>query len=71
MDLYANEGYRVTVTEQTINWGWESDKEKANKYLKPGEVYTVLRTEVGGWHTDVWLKEIPNVYFNSVHFQPV
>lgn len=71
MDLYANEGYKVTVTKKSINYGYDYDKEKANKHLKAGEIYTVERTEVGGWHTDVFLKEIPGICFNSVHFQPV
>lgn len=71
MDIYAEEGYKVTVTERSINSGYDSDKERANKYLKPDEIYTVIKTEVGGWRTEVWLKEVPDISFNSVHFQPV
>ena len=71
MDIYAEEGYKVTVTETSINHGYSHDKQKANKYLKSGGVYTVERTEVGGWHTDVWHKEFPEISFNSVHFHRI
>ncbi len=68
MDINAKLGYKVTVTEQTINNGYPHDKVQANKYLKVGEVYTVHHTDVGSWHTDVYLIEFPKISFNSVHF---
>jgi len=68
MEPYTPSGEKVTVTEDSINYGYDSDKEKANKLLKVGGIYTIDYTEVGGWHTDVYLKEFPGVYFNSVHF---
>ena len=69
MNIYAKEGHKITVTEETINYGYNHHKEMANKHLKVGEVYTVDHTEVGGWHTDVYIKEVPNIAFNSVHFE--
>jgi hypothetical protein len=71
MDIYAPTGYRVTVTERTINSGYDGDARQANKYLKVGEIYTIEKTEVDKWTTDVWLKEIPGQIFNSVHFVPI
>ncbi len=68
MDIYAEEGKRVKYTGKN---GYEYDKEHANKHLKVGEIYTVENTYVSGWHTDVWLKEVPNEKFNSVHFEGV
>ncbi len=71
MDIYASKGYKVTVTGRSINSGYPHDKVLANKFLKVGEIYTVEKTKVGGWHTDVWLQEVPDQFFNSVHFVPV
>ena len=58
----------VTKVKYTGEGGHEHHKEHANKYLKVGEIYTIDYTDVGEWHTDVYLKEVPNQAFNSVHF---
>src|ERR1043165_1067316 len=71
MPLDAEEGYKVTVTERSINSGYSHDKENANKHLKVGCIYTIERTDVQDWSTDVWIKEVPGVRFNSVHFKPI
>jgi len=71
MDIYAKEGHRITVTDETINYGYNHHKETANKYLKAGNIYTVDHTDVDGWHTDVYIKEVPGVAFNSIHFEDV
>jgi len=69
MNIYAEQGHKVIVTTETINSGYDSDKELANKHLKIGAVYTVEYTNVGGWHTTVYIKEMPNIAFNSVNFE--
>ena len=38
------------------------------KYLTQDEIYTVDEICIGGCSTEIMLKEIPNIYFNSVHF---
>ena len=48
--------------------GTDHDKKKADKHLKVGETYTVLKTIIHGWSTDVYLEEVEGVCFNSVHF---
>ena len=68
MDIYSEEGTKVIYTGKG---GYDHHKEHANKHLKIGETYTVDYTDVGGWHTDVYLKEVPNERFNSVHFVTV
>lgn len=65
MDIYSKEGTKVGYTGKG---GYDSDKEHANKYLKVGEIYTVDYTDVGSYHTNVYLKEFLNKSFNSVHF---
>lgn len=68
MDIYAEKEHKVTVTEKTINFGYDHDKKKANQYLKVGEIYIVDYTDVLPWSTDVYLQEFPGVRFNVVHF---
>lgn len=71
MNIYANNGHKVIVTEETKNSGHDYDKEKVKKYLNVGEEYTVNYTDVGGWSTRVYLEEIEDVEFNSVNFEDV
>ena len=68
MKLDAEKGHRVTVTEQSIKNGYDYDKEKAEKFLKVGKVYTLESMEVHNWSSTVKLQEVPNQEFNSVNF---
>ena len=69
MDIYAEEGHKVTVTEDSINNGYEPVEKHAKEFLKVGETYTIESTDVDGWNTDVYLKEFPGEIFNSVNFE--
>lgn len=51
--------------------GYPHDQEMVKKHLKVGETYTVERTVIHNFNTDVYLKEIPGVPFNSVLFEEV
>ena len=66
MNIHAEEGTKVKYTG---TGGYDEHRKHANKYLKVGETYTVLNTNVSGWHTSVFLQEVPNQCFNSVHFE--
>jgi hypothetical protein len=68
MNIYAKQGHKVIVTKESINNGNEPEAELANKYLKVGGKYTIQSTKVDGWHTVVYIQEIPNIGFNSVNF---
>ena len=68
MDIYAKQGTKIKYTGKG---GYDSDKEYANKHLSVNEVYTVCYIDVGGWRTEVYLEELPNLCFNSVHFEEV
>jgi len=48
--------------------GYDSDRKTAKKYLEVGKSYAIEKIEVGDFNTKVWLKEFPNIYFNSVLF---
>lgn len=65
IDIYSPEGTKVKYTGRG---GHEHHKKHANKYLKIDGIYTIDHTNVSNWYTDVYLKEVPNEAFNSVHF---
>lgn len=67
MNVYANHGDKILFYYP--NNGLPMDKEKAKKFLKQGEIYTVDRTKVFSDFTIVFLIEIPDVPFNSVMFK--
>lgn len=67
MNIYALNGHKVKC--KTLSGGYSYHQEIAEKYLKIDEEYTIEKTEVDSWHTDVWLQELPNVKFNSVFFE--
>lgn len=67
MNIYAKKGDKVKL--KTLNAGYDSEKEIVLHYLVLNEVYTVSCTEVGDFHTDVYLEEFPGVCFNSVFFE--
>lgn len=66
--IYSKPGTEVTTDELHITWGYESDKKKAEMYLKPNEIYTIDKIDVHDFSTTVYLKEFENIGFNSVHF---
>lgn len=66
MNIYALPGARVTFSHPTS--GYDNQQKTAAEYLQVGATYTVQRTDVHGWHTDVFLCEVPDVSFNSALF---
>lgn len=79
MNIYALPGHRVKVTERTSQAGDSYDAKKVSEHLEIGKIYTVLRTEVHNWSTDVYLQEFEDfrypsgrpIHFNSVNFEDV
>lgn len=69
MNIYALNGHKVRLIHTDM--GYEYQKERAEKYLKLGEVYTVDYTEVHSESTEVYLKEVPDIAFNSTCFEDV
>ena len=67
MNIFAIEGHKVKCS--TFDAGYDYDKEKAKKHLTLEQEYTIDYTIVDNWSTDVYLKEFPNVRFNSVFFE--
>lgn len=66
MNIYARSGDKVVFLNRN---GFDSEPKRARECgLVEGEAYTVERTEVGGWHTTVYLQEYPKCGFNSVMF---
>lgn len=69
MNIYAKEGDKVICS--TLDGGYDYHEKIANKYLTIGQEYTIEETVVSDWHTDVYLKEFPEIAFNSVFFEDV
>lgn len=67
MNIYAKGGSKVRFAHP--NDGHAHNRELAKKHLEVNKVYTVNYTDVSDWHTDVYLREIPGIAFNSVLFE--
>jgi len=71
MNIYSKKGDKIKVTINTKYNGYTYDKELVEKYLEIDKEYTVEKTIVDRYHTDVILQEFPNKMFNSVNFENV
>lgn len=69
MDIHARKGTKVKYSYPTF--GYKYQQEKALKFLKVGNIYTIDRTEVHSSFTHVYFEEIPGIPFNSVFFEDV
>lgn len=65
MDIHSPQGTKVVFT---ANGGMDGEIKYAKEQLVLGEIYTVRRTEVHSWSTDVYLEEFPDNCFNSCLF---
>lgn len=69
MNINAQEGDKVIITEDSIENGYEFDKHRTKNHLKIGDIYTIDYSIIHKWSTEVFIKEVPNVSFNSVNFE--
>lgn len=67
MDINTSIGSKVIFAFPDNGMGYE--RKAAIKCLKLNHEYTIERIDVGGWHTTIYLKEFPDIPFNSVHFK--
>lgn len=67
INVRASPGTKVIFSNPDA--GYVIDQENAREHLKVGKKYTVAYTRVRSWHTDVFLKEVDGVSFNSVLFE--
>lgn len=67
MNIDAKEGDKVKY--KYPNGGYSFDIETGKHHLKLGEIYTVERTVVHSFSTEVYLKEKRGVRFNSCLFE--
>lgn len=66
-DIWDNKERNVVcVNNEDHTWGFN---DYASKHLEVGKLYTVNMIDVHSWHTRVSVKEIPNMWFNSVAFE--
>jgi hypothetical protein len=71
MNIHAREGHKIKYTHPTA--GYLGDQETARKHLILNHQYSVKKTVVHDYTTDVYLREIEQegVFFNSVMFDDV
>ena len=69
MNIYALKGHKVKLV--TFSAGYEHEQETTQKHLELGKEYTVEKTVVHNWSTDVYLQEVLGIRFNSVFFVDV
>ena len=51
------------------NNGYLSDQKLAKEHLEIGKIYSIKKIDVGDFSTKVWLRDFPEIYFNSVLFE--
>ncbi len=71
MNIYAKPGSQVKVTGDSFNNGLTENRVDIAKHLKLGKIYTVLKTKVHNFSSEVYLQEVPGVSFNTVNFEDV
>lgn len=72
MDINSKQGAKVKGifdADGNLMNGYDSQKEVASLYIQQDKIYTVYRTEIHSWYTNVYLIEFPDISFNSVHFE--
>ena len=70
MNIYALKGHKV-MCRYLSDKGYNHHQEIAKKHLELNKTYTVEKTVVYKYHTDVYLQEFPDIEFNSVFFEDV
>jgi len=68
MNIWALKGHKVTVTKKSIRNGYDRARDRAEKLLIIGNTYTIEKTHVQAFSTDVYLQEFPGIRFNSSTF---
>lgn len=77
MNIYAIKGHKVkyvginNFSRITVIIELSDYQKNALKYLIYDKTYTVEKTNVYNWYTEVYLQEFPEISFNSVHFKDV
>lgn len=69
MNIYSRLGDKVIFDHPDA--GYTYDQNKAKEYLKIGAIYTVDKTIVHSYSSEVFLLEFKNVSFNTVLFSDV
>ncbi len=69
MNIDAKQGHKVIVTEWSCKNGTDYDFNKVMTYLSIGKQYEVTTISKSTFVTDVSLKGIEGVTFNSVNFE--
>ena len=69
MEIFTPKDKKVEL--KTFNAGYPSQAQLVKKHLEIGKQYTVEKTIVHDWSSEVYLKEFPDISFNTVFFKNV
>lgn len=67
MDIFNSEEREIRCVRNDNN----TTDSRYNHLLEVGKIYHVECVDVHSWHTDVYLREFPNMNFNSVLFAEI
>jgi len=67
MNIYAEKGHKVVFSNPKA--GYAKDQVMGDNHLTVGSTYTIEHTEVLDWSTEVTLREVKGLVFNSVLFE--
>ena len=68
MNIYALRGHKVRVVGFYAN----ATEQEIKKWTpRIGQVYTVERTDVHSWSTDVYIQEFPDENLTNIDFEDV
>jgi hypothetical protein len=69
MNIYSKPGNKIKYDR--INAGHTHEQELCKTLLKLNNIYTVYKTVVHSYSSIVYLKEFPNIKFNTVMFSDI
>lgn len=69
MNIFSIKGHKVKCVNHDS--GYDYEQKTARKHLVIGQEYTIEKTNVEGWYTNVYLQEFPDIIFNSTFFEDV
>jgi hypothetical protein len=71
MNIYSLHGHKVRVTTKTLGNGSREEQLLVDEQLSCDVPYTVDKTIVSEFSTQVYLKEREGICFNSVNFEDI
>lgn len=69
LDFIEKNEFKVIVTDNTKNNGYQGDKDRVAELLELNKPYVLKTMDVGRSYSTIELVDFPNIHFNSVNFE--